>query len=131
MDHDFEGVADLELLRFDRKRELAEREDAFGLAADVDEQFVLILGDDDAGEDLTLVENLEALFVQALLERELVLFFVNDGGRRCGRLGFWSVRLSLRLLRIEIECASDGGVTSYRLYFIFGNRGTTRFRVDR
>jgi hypothetical protein len=119
VDHDFQGVADLELLRFDRKRELAEREDAFGLAADVDEQFVLILGDDDAGEDLTLVENLEALFVQALLEGELVLFFVNDGGRRCGRLGFGCVRLSLRLLRIEIECASDGGVTSYRLYFYF------------
>jgi hypothetical protein len=131
VDHDFQGVADLQLLRFDRKRELAERKDAFGLAADVDEQLVLVLGDDDAGEDLTFVENLEALFVQTLLEGELVLFFVNDGGRRCGRLGFGTVRLSLRLLRIEIECASDGGVTSYRLYFIFGNRGTTRFRVDR
>ena len=45
---------------------------AFGLAADVDEQFVLILRDDDAGEDLAFVENLQALFVHALLERELV-----------------------------------------------------------
>jgi hypothetical protein len=131
VDHDFQGVADLQLFRLDDERKLAERQNAFRLAADVDEQLVLVLGDDDAGEDLTLVENLEALFVQALLEGELVLFFVNDGGRRCGRLGFGSVRLSLRLLRIEIECASDGGVTSYRLYFIFGNRGTTRFRVDR
>jgi hypothetical protein len=63
MDHDFQRVADHELLRFDRERELAEREDALGLAADVDQEFVLILGDDDAGEDLALIENLEALFV--------------------------------------------------------------------
>ncbi|BDE07995.1 hypothetical protein WPS_32710 [Vulcanimicrobium alpinum] len=84
MDHDFQGVADFELLRFDRQRQLAEREDAFGLAADVDEQFVLILGDDDAGENLALIEDLEGLFVEALFQRELVFFFV--GRRRYGRL---------------------------------------------
>jgi hypothetical protein len=76
VDHHFEGVADLELLRLDRERQLAEREDAFGLAADVDEQLVLVLGDDDAGEDLALVEDFQGLFVQALLECELVFFFV-------------------------------------------------------
>jgi hypothetical protein len=69
----------LEFLGLDRERELAEREDALGLAADVDEQFVLVFGDDDAGENLALVENLEALFVEALLERELVFFFVVSG----------------------------------------------------
>jgi hypothetical protein len=52
----------------------------------------LVLGDDDAGEDLALVENLEALFVEALFERELVLFFVD---RRALLLGF------------GFECASD------------------------
>jgi hypothetical protein len=63
VDHDFQGVADLELLGLDRERELAEGENPLGLAADVDEQLVLILGDDDAGENLTLVEDLQALFV--------------------------------------------------------------------
>ena len=53
----------------------------FGLAADVDEQFVLIFRDDDADEDLAFVENLEALFVESLLERELVFFFVTAAGR--------------------------------------------------
>jgi hypothetical protein len=111
VDHDFQGVADLQLLRLDDERKFAEGQNPFGLAADVDEQFVLVLGDDHAGEDLALVENLEALFVQALLESELVLFFVDDGG-------FWCERLSVRLLRFEIECASDGGVTSLRyIYF--------------
>ncbi|HEX3467832.1 MAG TPA: hypothetical protein VHT05_07135 [Candidatus Elarobacter sp.] len=76
MDHDFQGVADLELLRFDRERQLAEREDAFGFAADVDEQFVLVLGDDDAGENLALVEDFQGLFVEALLECELIFFVV-------------------------------------------------------
>jgi hypothetical protein len=76
MDHHLELIADAQFLRFDRERELAEGQDAFGLAADVDEQFVLIFCDDDAGENLTFVKNFEALFVEALLECELVLFFV-------------------------------------------------------
>ena len=80
MDHHFELVADVELFRLDRERELAEGQDALGLAADVDEQLVLIFCDDDAGEDLALVENLEALFVEALFERELVFFFVGAVG---------------------------------------------------
>ena len=60
MDHHFELVADVEFFGLDGERELAERKNAFGLAADVDEQFVLIFFDDDAGEDLAFVENLEA-----------------------------------------------------------------------
>ncbi|MBV8582020.1 MAG: hypothetical protein JOZ86_15460 [Candidatus Eremiobacteraeota bacterium] len=85
MDHDFQGVADLQFFGLDRERELAERQNTLGLAADVDEKLVLILRDDDAGENLTFIEDLEALFVQALLERELILFFVDrrrrsDGG---------------------------------------------------
>ncbi len=74
MDHHFELVADARALRFDRERELAEGQNALGLAADVDEQFVLILCDDDAGEDLALVEDLQALFVEPLFEGELVFF---------------------------------------------------------
>ena len=58
MDHHFEFVADVELFRLDDERELAEGKNAFGLAADVDEQLVLIFCDDDAGEDLAFVENL-------------------------------------------------------------------------
>jgi len=69
VDHDFQGVADDEFLRFDRERKLAEGQDALGLAADVDQQFVLIFGDDDAGENLALVEDFQAFFVQALFER--------------------------------------------------------------
>ncbi len=79
MDHHFEFVADAEFFRLDDERKLAEGQNAFGLAADVDEQFVLIFCNDDADEDLALVENLEALFVQALLERELVFFFLITG----------------------------------------------------
>ncbi|HEX3550354.1 MAG TPA: hypothetical protein VHT53_08265 [Candidatus Elarobacter sp.] len=101
MDHDFQGIADLELFRLDRERELAEGQDALGLAADVDEQLVLILGDDDACENLTLVEDFQGLFVQALLECELVFFFV--GGRRDGRL----------------DGGGNGEVTSFALYFYF------------
>ena len=48
VDHDFERIADLEHLGFDRERKFAERQHAFRLAADVDEQFVLILRDDEA-----------------------------------------------------------------------------------
>jgi len=85
VDHDFQGVADLQFFWLDRERELAERQNTLGLAADVDEKLVLILRDDDAGENLTFIEDLEALFVQALLERELIFFFVDrrrrsDGG---------------------------------------------------
>ncbi len=64
------------------ERKLAETEYPFGLAADVDEQLVLILRDDEADEDLTFIENLEALFVHALFERELVFFEVFRR-RRC------------------------------------------------
>ena len=42
MDHHFERVADLEFFGIDGEREFAERKNAFGFAADVDEQFVLI-----------------------------------------------------------------------------------------
>ena len=66
-------VADLEVGDVDAGRELASGDDAFGLAADVDEQFVVGFGDDEAGEHLTLVEDLQAFFVQTLVERELVV----------------------------------------------------------
>jgi len=82
MDHDFQRVADFEFFGLDGEREFPEGKRPLGFAADVDEQFVLILRDDDAGQDLPLVENLEALFVEALFERELVFFFVE---RRFGR----------------------------------------------
>ena len=42
MDHHFKFVADVELFGFDREREFAEGKHAFGFAADVDEQLVLI-----------------------------------------------------------------------------------------
>ena len=111
VDHDFQGGADDEFLRFDRERKLAEGQDALGLAADVDQQFVLIFGDDDAGENLTLVEDFQAFFVQALFERQLVFFFV--GGSCLGCRG------GCGLLRFEVECASDGGVTSFVRIFYF------------
>jgi hypothetical protein len=88
MDHHLERVADLERLEVDRERELARREHAFGFAADVDEQFVFVLLDDQTGEDLAFVEDLERLFVEALFERELILFFFevfgSDFGSRDG-----------------------------------------------
>jgi hypothetical protein len=37
VDHDFELIADFEVLRLDRKRQLAEAQEAFRLPADVDE----------------------------------------------------------------------------------------------
>jgi hypothetical protein len=90
MDHHFEFVADVEFFGLDDERELAEGQDALGLAADVDQQFVLILCNDDADEDLAFVENFEALFVEPLLERELVFFFLGYCGNgrvvRCRRL---------------------------------------------
>ena len=49
------------------------RHDAFGFAADVDEQFVMRLRDDDAGEHLAFIKGLQTCFVELLLERELVL----------------------------------------------------------
>ena len=78
MDHHFERVADVQQFRIDCERELAERKDAFGLAADVDEHFVLIFLDDRAGEDLALVENLERFFVEPLFERELIFFVIES-----------------------------------------------------
>ena len=75
MNHHLERVADLERLEVDRERKLARRENAFGFSADVDEQFVFVFLDDQAGEDLAFVEDLERLFVEALFERELILFF--------------------------------------------------------
>ena len=53
----------------------------------VDEQLVLVFGNDDADEHLTFIEDFKALFVHALLERELVFFF--DSGRSdlgCGNV---------------------------------------------
>jgi hypothetical protein len=72
MDHDFERIADFDQLRIDGEREFAEGKDAFGFAADVDEQFVFVFLNDHPGEDLTLVENFERFFVKALLQRQLV-----------------------------------------------------------
>ena len=106
MDHDFEGVADAQRLWIDGERELAEGKHAFGLAADVDEQFVLVFLDDRAGEDLALVEHLERFFVEALFERELI-FFLFD--------------------RSDFSCRYETFLLSY--FFIFGSAGTTRFRV--
>jgi hypothetical protein len=88
MDHDLELVAHLELFGLDRKRQFAEGERAFGLAADVDEQFVLVLRDDQAGEDLAFIEDLEAFFVETLLEGELVFFFFDDVFDGNGDRGF-------------------------------------------
>jgi hypothetical protein len=78
VDHHFERVADLELFGLDGQGKLAEGKRAFGFAADIDEQFVLVLRDDDAGEHLAFIENFQALFVQALLESELIFFFGFD-----------------------------------------------------
>jgi len=48
VDHDFQRIADLEEFWIDCERELAEGKNALRLAADIDEQFVLILRDDDS-----------------------------------------------------------------------------------
>ena len=114
MDHHFECVADLEGLGFDREREFAERQYAFGFSADVDEQFVLIFLDDHAVEDLSFVEDLERFFVEALLERELIFFFFVPGA----------------ISVVEM-------LSSYLNYFIFADfiiadiLGTTTFRAVR
>src|SRR5579863_10392556 len=69
VNHHLDGVADLEQLGIDGERQLAERKYAFGLSADVNQHFILVPLDDRTGENLSLVENLERFFVQALLER--------------------------------------------------------------
>jgi len=56
MNHDFDGVADAQQFGVDGERELAERKDAFGFSADVDEHFVFVSLDDRAGENLAFVE---------------------------------------------------------------------------
>jgi hypothetical protein len=58
MNHNLELVANLECFGLDREAELAERKRAFRFASDVDEQLFLVLGDNDTGEDLALVEYL-------------------------------------------------------------------------
>jgi hypothetical protein len=78
VNHHLDGVADLQEFWIDGEREFAEGEDAFGLSADVDENFVLVSLDDGPREDLALVEDLERLFVQPLFECELI-FFLTDG----------------------------------------------------
>ena len=57
MDHHFERVADFQRFGIDREREFAERQDAFGFTADVDEQFVFIFLNDEAVEYLAFVED--------------------------------------------------------------------------
>ena len=71
--------------RVDGQREFAETQIAFGLSADVDREFVLIFRDDRADEDLAFVKDAEALFVHALLERELIFKAFYRLGR--GNLG--------------------------------------------
>lgn len=69
VNHYFDGIADLEQFGIDGERQLAERKYAFGLSADVDQHFIFVSLDDRPGENLSLVENLERFFVQALFER--------------------------------------------------------------
>jgi hypothetical protein len=49
MNHHLDGVSNAQKFGIDGERQLAERKDAFGLAADVDEDLVLILLDDGSG----------------------------------------------------------------------------------
>jgi len=83
MNHHFDGIADLEQFGIDGERQLAERKYAFGLSADVDQHFVFVPLDDRPGENLSLVENLERFFVQALFERQLIFLFGNGSDLRC------------------------------------------------
>jgi hypothetical protein len=83
MNHHFDGIADAQQLWIDRQGEFAKREDAFGFAADVDEHFVLVFLNDRPAKHLAFVEDFERFFVQALLERELILFVVNRGYFSC------------------------------------------------
>jgi hypothetical protein len=83
MHHHFERIADAQQFRIDGQRELAERQDAFGFAADVDQHFILIFLDDRAGKNLPLVEDFQRFFVEALFERQLIFFVMSrsDFGR--------------------------------------------------
>jgi hypothetical protein len=83
MNHHLDGVADLEQFGIDGERQLAERKYAFGLSAYVDQHLILVSLDDRAGENLSLVENLERFFVEALFERELIFFVWNGSDLRC------------------------------------------------
>jgi hypothetical protein len=74
VNHHLDGVADLQEFWIDCEGKFAERKDAFGLSADVDEDFVFIFLDDGPREDLAFVQNLERFFVQSLFERELIFF---------------------------------------------------------
>ena len=69
VNHHFDGIADFEQFGIDGERQFAERKYAFRLSADVDQHFVFVSLDDRPGENLSLVENLERFFVQALFER--------------------------------------------------------------
>ena len=75
MNHHLKGVVHLKGARIDCEREFAEGENAFRFAADVDEQLVLILGDNQSVKDLSFIEDFQRFFVEALLQRELVFFF--------------------------------------------------------
>jgi hypothetical protein len=109
MDHHFEFIADAEFFRLDDERKLAEGQNALGLAADVDEQLVLIFCNDDADENLAFVENLEALFVESLLECELVFFFLDYCG--CNDRVIWCRRLR--------RDGSRNGVCASFVYILF------------
>jgi hypothetical protein len=74
VNHHLDGIANLQEFWIDCEGEFAERKDAFGLSADVDEDFVLVFLDDGPREDLAFVENLERFFVEPLFERELIFF---------------------------------------------------------
>jgi hypothetical protein len=82
VNHHFDGIADLEQFGINGERQLAERKYAFGLSTDVDQHFILVSLDDRTGENLSLVENFERLFVQALFERQLIFFFGNGSNVR-------------------------------------------------
>jgi hypothetical protein len=73
MDEHLERIANLEIGDAHTRRQFAPGHDAFGFAADVDEQLVMRLRDDDAREHLTFVEGSQTRFVELLFERELVL----------------------------------------------------------
>jgi hypothetical protein len=88
VNHYLDGVADAQKFWIDGERELAERKDAFGLAADVDQHLVLVLLNDRAGKHLAFIENLERFFVEALLERQLVLLVVSRSDFSCRDLRF-------------------------------------------
>ena len=59
MDHHFQRIADFQIFGLYGQREFAERQRAFGFAADIYQQFILILRDDQSVEDLSLVQDFE------------------------------------------------------------------------